>query len=78
MVCIFYHLSKEKKRVWVVSLAIVIRQLLLVYNMTINARSLNALIAFNFSEFIKQNVYLVILWIIIVMMILESKFPRKI
>lgn len=77
MVCIFYHLSKEKKRVWVVSLAIVIRRLLLVYNMTINARGLNALIAFNFSEFIKQNVYLVILWIIIVMMDIRIKISKE-
>ena len=56
----FYYLKKDKKRVFILSIVIIIRQLLLVYNMTINARGLNALVNFDFEEFIKQNVYLVI------------------
>ncbi|WP_347301536.1 ABC transporter ATP-binding protein [Dolosigranulum savutiense] len=73
----FYYLKKDKKRVFILSMVIIIRQLLLVYNMTINARGLNALVNFDFEEFIKQNVYLVILWTVIIVMDIIIKISKE-
>ncbi|QTJ56709.1 ATP-binding cassette domain-containing protein [Dolosigranulum pigrum] len=73
----FYYLKKDKKRVFILSIVIIIRQLLLVYNMTINARGLNALVNFDFEEFIKQNVYLVILWTVIIVMDIIIKISKE-
>jgi len=63
--------------VFILSIVIIIRQLLLVYNMTINARGLNALVNFDFEEFIKQNVYLVILWTVIIVMDIIIKISKE-
>lgn len=62
---------------FILSIVIIIRQLLLVYNMTINARGLNALVNFDFEEFIKQNVYLVILWTVIIVMDIIIKISKE-